>query len=133
MGGFSCLKCLLMLLVNAGFALKINCKYERLQRDLISEGFGKMKAFGSSMTPILKSGVTLSFVKCPTYKIGDIVFCKVKGRYIDAHKLTKIDLSKGYLISNNHGLDNGWTKTIYGKVIEGHYMNKLTYKSKDKE
>lgn len=76
-----------------------------------------MKAFGNSMTPILKSGALLTFKKFTDYEIGDIVFCKVKGRFIDAHKIIKKDSNRGYLIGNNHGFQNGWTKIIYGKVI----------------
>ena len=93
-------------------------KYERLKKELEDVGSGRMKAFGDSMTPILKSGSTLTFQKFESYDVGDIVFCKVRGRYIDAHKVTKKDSNKGYLISNNHGHDNGWTKIIYGKVIK---------------
>jgi len=40
----------------------------------------------------------------------------VNGRYVDAHKITKRDGDR-YLISNNHGHDNGWTRIIYGKVV----------------
>jgi SOS-response transcriptional repressor LexA len=76
-----------------------------------------MTCFGNSMLPILKSGSTLTFKAFDSYEIGDIVFCKVKGRYIDAHKITKIDANKGYMIANNKGWENGWTKTIYGRVI----------------
>jgi SOS-response transcriptional repressor LexA len=93
-------------------------KYERLKAELEANGEGKMKAFGSSMLPILKSGALLTFQKCEVYEIGDIVFCKVKGRYIDAHKITKTDPNKGFLIANNHGFENGWTKRIFGKVIQ---------------
>jgi SOS-response transcriptional repressor LexA len=91
-------------------------KYERLKGELEKEGTGKMKCFGSSMTPIIKSGSLLTFTKKDSYEIGDIVFCKVKGRYIDAHKITKKDADKGYMIANNKGHENGWTKMIYGHV-----------------
>ncbi len=103
-------------------------KYERLKAELESIGRGKMKAFGNSMLPILKSGTTLTFEKTAEYKIGDIVFCKVKGRYIDAHKIIKSDAHKGFLIANNHGFENGWTRTIYGKVIIGEFQNQINYK-----
>lgn len=93
-------------------------KYLRLIEELNKNGKGKMKAFGNSMLPILKSGSLLTFEKFDEYEIDDIVFCKVKGRYIDAHKITKKDTNKGYLIANNQGYENGWTKTIYGKVIQ---------------
>lgn len=103
-------------------------KYERLKSDLDIAGTGKLKAFGSSMLPILKDGSLLTFVKAEDYHIGDIVFCKVKGRYIDAHKIVKKDAGKGFLIANNHGFENGWTKIIYGKVILGEYQGRIIYK-----
>lgn len=105
-------------------------KYERLKSDLELTGKGKMKAFGSSMLPILKSGSQLTFEKAPGYKIGDIVFCKVEGRYIDAHKIVKTDAHKGFLIANNHGFENGWTRTIYGKVTVGEFQNQVIYEAK---
>ena len=92
-------------------------KYERMQEELAVHGRTQAKAFGQSMKPILESGSLLTFEKCSHYEVGDIVFCKVKGRYIDAHKITKIDSQGRYLISNNHGYDNGWTCQIFGKVV----------------
>jgi len=81
------------------------------------------------MLPILKNGSLLTFVKALDYNIGDIVFCKIKGRYIDAHKIVRVDASKGFLIANNHGFENGWTRTIYGKVTIAEYQNKIIYKA----
>ncbi len=50
-------------------------KYERLKQELESAGTGKMKCFGNSMVPILKSGSLLTFFnKVDSYEIGDIVF-----------------------------------------------------------
>jgi SOS-response transcriptional repressor LexA len=69
------------------------------------------------MTPILKSGMTLTFKSQSEYDVGDIVFCKVHGRFIDAHLITKKNARRGYMIANNHGHENGWTRTIYGKAI----------------
>lgn len=103
-------------------------KFERLKSELDTAGTGKMKAFGNSMLPILKSGSLLTFEKANNYEIDDIVFCKVKGRYIDAHKIVKKDSNKGFLIANNHGYENGWTKIIYGRVVLGEYENKMIYK-----
>jgi phage repressor protein C with HTH and peptisase S24 domain len=94
---------------------KVN-KYLFLINELEEKGFGYMTVFGQSMMPIIKSGSTLRFEKRERYEVGDIVFCKVRGRYIDAHKITKKNDRKGYMISNNHGWDNGWTKTVFGKV-----------------
>ena len=93
-------------------------KYLRLKDELEQVEQGRMKVFGNSMLPIIKSGALLTFQRANQYEIGDIVFCKVKGRFIDAHKVIKKDLNRGYLIANNHGFENGWTKTIYGKVIK---------------
>jgi len=86
-----------------------------------------MKAFGNSMLPILKSGSLLTFTQSADYNIDDIVFCKARGRYIDAHKIIKIDGGKGFLIANNHGFENGWTKTVYGRVVRAEYQGKVIY------
>ena len=39
-------------------------------------------------------------------KVGDIVFCKVKGNYF-THLVTGINEKRGIQISNNHGHVNG--------------------------
>lgn len=82
-----------------------------------------MKCFGNSMLPILSNPSTCYYIKQETYQVGDIVFCKVRGRYIDAHKITKIGSDGQYLISNNNGHDNGWTSIIYGRVIHSEDKN----------
>ncbi|AXY76374.1 S24 family peptidase [Paraflavitalea soli] len=104
-------------------------KYLRLKDELSLAGTGKMKAFGNSMLPVLKDGSLLTFEKADNYEIGDIVFCKVKGRYIDAHKIIKKDTTKGFLIANNHGFENGWTKIIYGKVVLAEWQGRVIYKT----
>ena len=96
-------------------------KYERVKKELLTGNESSMKVFGQSMTPIISSGTNLTFKSFPEYEVDDIVFCKVKGRIIDAHKIIKIrtvEDKKEYLIANNHGWENGWTKSIYGKVIK---------------
>jgi len=93
-------------------------KYQTLIQQLEEKGEGEMTCFGQSMKPILKSGSTLKFKKQETYEKGDIVFCKVKGRFIDAHKIIKTNKVKGFLIANNQGWENGWTTTIYGRAVE---------------
>lgn len=100
-------------------------KYLKLKEEIETKGSGKMKGFGNSMLPILKSGSLLTFEKRETYTIGDIVFCKVKGRFIDAHKIVKTHPHKGFLIANNHGWENGWTNTIYGKVIKSEFKEEV--------
>jgi hypothetical protein len=99
-------------------------KYHRLREELESKGTGQMKCFGNSMLPILKSGSLLTFRKQPDYAVGDIVFCKVKGRFIDAHKIVKVHPHRGYLIANNHGHENGWTRTIYGRAVAAKFNHK---------
>jgi hypothetical protein len=73
---------------------------------------------GNSMTPLIKSGQKhiLSPIQLEGVVVGDIVFCKVKGR-LYTHLVTGVG-DKGIQISNNHGYVNGWTKQVYGKVTE---------------
>lgn len=92
-------------------------KYERAVAALAEGHDFTMKVTGQSMMPIIKSGSALTFRKTDDYEVGDVVLSKVKGRWIDAHKITKIDASGRYLISNNKGWDNGWTKKVFGRVI----------------
>ena len=69
------------------------------------------------MTPILLSGdvVTVDPITSDTkLEKGDIVIAKVRGR-VYMH-LIKAVRNGEYLIGNNHGRENGWTKQIYGKM-----------------
>jgi len=70
------------------------------------------------MTPILVSGQVhrLTPAKVEDVQIGDIVYCKVRGHYYT--HLVKAKGKKGCFIGNNKGGINGWTKQIFGKVIE---------------
>lgn len=106
-------------------------KYERLLNALKEHGTGTMKCFGSSMTPILQSGTLNTYIVESEYRVGDIVFARVKGRFIDAHKITAIS-ERGYLISNNKGFDNGWTTQVYGRVIKAEFNNKTKDFSDDR-
>ena len=92
-------------------------KYLIAREKLEKNELATMTVFGSSMMPIIKSGSTLEFQRFDSYEIGDIVFCRVENHYIDAHKIVKKDDRRGYLIANNHGHENGWTRHIYGKVV----------------
>lgn len=71
---------------------------------------------GNSMTPIIRSGdtVTIEPVDITDISKGDIVFCKVRGRYY-LHKVTAIQGDR-LQISNNHGHVNGWTKQVFGTL-----------------
>jgi hypothetical protein len=73
---------------------------------------------GNSMTPLIKSSQKhiLAPIKLDQVEVGDIVFCKVKGSYFTHLVTGKGD--KGFQISNNHGRVNGWTRQVFGKVIE---------------
>ena len=74
---------------------------------------------GNSMTPILKSRQPVKIIptKWENVEVGDIVFCKVKGNHY-THLVKAKNDKRGCLIGNNHGRINGWTKHIYGKVVE---------------
>lgn len=74
---------------------------------------------GNSMTPRIKSGQKHVLAPCTLEKceVGDIVFCKVHGRYFTHLVVAKND-DKGAQIGNNHGHINGWTKQVFGKVIQ---------------
>jgi len=74
---------------------------------------------GNSMTPLIKhrQPVKIAPITWDKCEVGDIVYCKVHGR-VFTHLVKAKDDEKGLLIGNNHGHNNGWTKIIYGKVIE---------------
>jgi len=74
---------------------------------------------GNSMTPRIKSGQPVKLEPCTweQTQVGDAVFCKVRGM-IFTHLVTAKNEKKGCQISNNHGHVNGWTKQVYGRVIE---------------
>lgn len=77
------------------------------------------KEFGNSMMPKIKSGqlhklAPITIAEC---NVGDIVYCKVHGRFY-THLVKATDPVKGLLIGNNKGRLNGWTKQVYGKVVE---------------
>jgi SOS-response transcriptional repressor LexA len=96
-------------------------KYEQLEFWLNRSGTGKMTCYGDSMVPILYSGCELTFVKQEDYEVGDIVFCLVNNHWVDAHKIIEKDDTKGYLISGNNGHIDGWTHTIFGRVVKAEY------------
>lgn len=99
-------------------------KYERVKKELETNGKGTMKCFGNSMLPIIRSGSKITFEVRDDYDVGDIVFCRVKGHWIDAHIITKKNEQRGWMIANYDGWENGWTKTIYGKAITVEYDGK---------
>ncbi len=92
-----------------------NYKLEKLQN---GESF-KTSEKGNSMVPLIKSGQEhlLTPITLEAVKVGDIVYCKVKGNFY-THLVKAIDPKKGCQIGNNKGNINGWTKQVYGKVTE---------------
>jgi len=92
-----------------------NYKLERLQN---GESFITSEK-GNSMTPLIKSGQKhmLEPATCEEVQVGDIVYCKVKGNWY-THLVTAKNENRGCQISNNKGNVNGWTKAVYGVVVE---------------
>lgn len=91
-----------------------NYKLESLQRGETITTSEK----GNSMIPLIHSGQehVLEPATIDDVVVGDIVYCKVKGRFYT--HLVKDKGDKGCLIGNNRGGTNGWTKHIFGKVIK---------------
>lgn len=81
----------------------------------------RLREHGNSMHPRLKSGevVILEPVAIEDVEVGDAVFCRVRGRmFTHLVKAKKGGPGKRQvLIGNNHGHVNGWTSTVYGRVI----------------
>lgn len=73
---------------------------------------------GGSMSGKIESGQLVTVQPVSDLEIGDIVLCKVGGAtYLH---LVKANQKDEYLIGNNRGGINGWTKlkNIYGKVVK---------------
>jgi len=92
-----------------------NYKLEKLQN---GETFITSEK-GNSMVPLIKSGQEhkVTPVQWENCNEGDIVYCKVKGKFF-THLVKAKNDEKGLLIGNNKGGTNGWTKQVYGRVIE---------------
>lgn len=74
---------------------------------------------GNSMVPLIHSGEEHTLKPVDDWQdceVGDIVFCKVKGNYY-THLVLAVNNEKGLQIGNNRGGVNGWTRTVFGKVI----------------
>jgi hypothetical protein len=118
-GGFSVLGIIIglgsQLIQEVKDRMAVNMKVEKLLagETIIS------KEPGNSMLPLIKSRqpVKIEPSSWEKVEVGDIVYCKVHG-HIYTHLVKAKDANKGVLIGNNHGHDNGWTKIVYGKIIE---------------
>lgn len=94
---------------------------------LQEKGEATFKPHGNSMTPLVHSGdqVRIKAVGTHVFRVGDIVYAKVKGNYY-LHLLTAIDSSTAadyltrFQISNNHGHVNGWclAKSMFGICVQ---------------
>lgn len=95
--------------------MRRNYKLEKLQQ---GETF-VTKEKGNSMVPLISSGQEhqLEPTTWDQCVVGDIVYCKVKGNFY-THLVKAKNEKQGLLIGNNKGRINGWTKKVYGKVIE---------------
>jgi len=73
---------------------------------------------GNSMSPLVESGqrVEVRQVDFDDLSVGDIVLCRVKGN-VYLHLIKALDNGRA-LIGNNKGRTNGWTRTIYGRMIK---------------
>jgi len=97
----------------------------KVLRLLEGKDIERTKEKGNSMEPIIKSGQEHDLTPVSDIeqlKVGDIVYCKVAGKYY-THKVSAIDKPKNRVqISNNHGHVNGWTNIskVYGKVTKIH-------------
>lgn len=70
---------------------------------------------GKSMEPLIHDGQTVTVVPWDGAQLSDgtVVLCKVSGKtYL--HKILAHTPGGRYLIGNNKGHTNGWTRTIYG-------------------
>jgi hypothetical protein len=92
-----------------------NYKLEKLQN---GETFVTSEK-GNSMVPLINSGQDHKLAPCTweESQVNDIVYCKVHGRFF-THIVKAKNNDKGCQIGNNRGHINGWTKQVYGKVIE---------------
>ena len=78
----------------------------------------KFRPHGNSMTGKIDNGQLVTVAPITdnsVLNVDDIVLCKVNGNYY----LHLIGAKKDdrFMIQNNHGFQNGWTKQIYGRVI----------------
>jgi hypothetical protein len=93
----------------------MNYKLEKLEK---GETF-TTKEKGNSMVPLIKSNQEhiLAPATWENVEVGDIVYCKCKGNFY-THLVKAKNDKKGCQIGNNKGGINGWTKQVFGKVIE---------------
>lgn len=77
---------------------------------------------GNSMIPIVNSGDLVKIepvgdARPGGPRVGDIALAKVKGS-LYLHLITRIGDDGRFMISNNKGHDNGWSRDVRGIVTE---------------
>lgn len=96
----------------------MNINYQKVERLQKGETI-IAKEKGNSMVPLIYSGQPHKVEPATWEDVtkDHIVFCKVHGRFY-THLVKATDPKRGVQIGNNKGRINGWTKQVYGKVIE---------------
>jgi phage repressor protein C with HTH and peptisase S24 domain len=92
--------------------------WNEIVQKLKENGEVTTRVSGGSMTPRIRSGETITITSdLGEIRKGDIVFCKVQGRYF-VHLVSAVKNDQ-VQISNNHGHVNGWTPRdkIFGRVV----------------
>ena len=71
------------------------------------------------MVPLIKhrQPVRIAPASWEDVEPGDMVYCRVKGN-VYTHLVKAKNEKRGVLIANNRGRTNGWTKKVFGKVVE---------------
>jgi SOS-response transcriptional repressor LexA len=91
-------------------------------KELQASNTVQIRPKGNSMAGRIESGALVTIEPCDpaTLEIGDAVLARVKGcMYLHLIKAIR-EGKKGrrFQIGNNKGLINGWTGTVYGKVVK---------------
>ncbi len=75
----------------------------------------QLRPRGNSMTGKVNDGDLVTLEPCPPDKleVGDVVLARVNGK--DYLHLIKAKDGGRFLIGNNKGGTNGWTRTVFGK------------------
>ena len=93
-------------------------RFERALREIEENGVTQLRGIGNSMTPKIPNGAKLTIEQRDDYEVGDAVLCRVRGCWYEAHLVLAKNEKRGFKIGNNHGHVNGWTKKVFGKVVE---------------
>ena len=74
---------------------------------------------GNSMVPLIRHRQPVRIAPATWEDVvpGDIVYCRVRGN-VYTHLVKAKNAKRGLLIGNNRGGTNGWTKQVFGKVVE---------------